>query len=353
VQQGRVYAGVTQAATGQAITSLEKVNMAAPNVIHRSKSGKILKRGLIPTPRHKLAAATPHQIRGTTPAQVIVVPPKLSEWLNDQEGDCVTAEEAFAKAAYSVMNKLPELFIQDATVQAFCNKYGFANGAMLPDVMDKMISDGFQQDGQTYKDGPYAAVDYSNEPVLQNALSLGPVKIGIDANALPSGAGNSQGWSANGGSPGQYSSEDHCVALCGYGPSAALFSALGAQMPGNFPTNGYLLYTWSTIGVVDHDWIMSTCGEAWLRNPTTPGVVPVPPPPPPPPPPGPGPGGTMTLAEDTKAGTYALTSPTPPVRPDIMSELASLDLRTLLLLLIQILQSLLQVPPQPQSAGKP
>lgn len=246
---------------------------------HKSKTGKILKRGAKPTPRHKLCAAAPHRIRGTTPPQTIVVPSFLEMWLNDQDGDCVTAEEAFAKAAYSVMMGKPETKITDATVLAFCNKYNVLNGADLAQVMDAMISDGFQQD-QGYKDGPYNSIDYSNEPALQNAISLGPVKIGIDANALPSGAGNANGWFASGGTPGQFNNEDHCVSLCGYGPSSALFQALGVTVPpSGFPAAGYLLYTWSTIGVVDHPWIMSTVGEAWIRQPTTPGVGPIPPPP--------------------------------------------------------------------------
>jgi hypothetical protein len=45
-------------------------------------------------------------------------------------------------------------------------------------------------------------------------------------------------------------------------------------MPAGAPANGY--YTWSTIGVVDHAWIMSTCVEAWTRQPTTVGVPPLP-----------------------------------------------------------------------------
>jgi hypothetical protein len=245
------------------------------------------KRGAIPTPRYKLAAAVPHKIRGTTPTQVIVVPSFLEMWLNDQDGDCVTAEEAAAKAVYSVFCGQPETKITDATVLAFCNKYDFLNGANLTDVMDKMISDGFQQDSG-YKDGPYTSVDFSNEAALQNAISKGQVKIGIDADALPSGAGNGNGWYATGGSPGQFTNEDHCVGLPGFGPAAAVFSALGVpSVPSGFTGTAYMLYTWGGIGVVDHAWIMSTCGEAWLRSPTTVGISPIPPTPVPPVPPTP------------------------------------------------------------------
>lgn len=256
-------------------------------------------RGARPTPRHKLAAATPHIPLRAVPTQVAYVPKKLSFWLNNQDGDCVTAEEAFNKDVAGI-------FIQDSTVQTWASQYGFMNGAMLTDVMDQMAKQGFLQDGDVYGDGPYTSVDYSNEAVLQSALSIAPVKIGIDANALPSGAGNNQGWSAFGGRPGQYSNEDHCVALAGYGPADWLYQQLGVPLPAGVDATKtcYLLFTWSTIGVVDHDWIMSTCGEAWLRNPST--VVNQEPPPPPPPAPHHGPCGLLRSVLRLAVGLNAL-----------------------------------------------
>ena len=47
-------------------------------------------------------------MRRKAPAQFAYVPKQLSMWGNDQYGDCVSAEEAFAKACYS-----PEIFIDD------------------------------------------------------------------------------------------------------------------------------------------------------------------------------------------------------------------------------------------------
>jgi hypothetical protein len=204
-------------------------------------------------------------------------------WGNDQYGDCVSAEEAFAKACYN-----PEIFLSASVVVAWAQRYGFRDGANLTDVMDQMIKQGFPGAGnQLYDDGPYSAVDYSNEVVLQSALDSGPVKIGIDSSALPQGAGNQQGWVAVGGRPHQFQNEDHCVALAGYGSAQWLFQQLNVTLPSNAgitpTTPGYLLFTWSTIGFVDHAWIMSTVGEAWLRNPTTVGVPPLPGPTPPPP----------------------------------------------------------------------
>lgn len=238
-------------------------------------------RGAIPSSRHKLLAAEPHKLRDTIPAQVAYVPPKLSYWGNNQYGDCVTAEEAFNKDVSGV-------FVSDSIVEGWASKHGFLNGAMLTDVMDSMAKSGFSQNSHVYGDGGYKSVDYSNEAILQSALSVAPVKIGIDANALPSTAGGTNGWHALGGSEGQFSNTDHCVALAGYGPSAWLFAQLGVAVPAGIDPAKicYLLFTWSSIGVVDHDWIMSTVSEAWLRNPST--VVdgsPIPNPGPPVPPP--------------------------------------------------------------------
>jgi hypothetical protein len=246
-------------------------------------------RGAKPTPRHKLLSAAQFRPVKKAPAAFAVVPPQLSMWDNDVDGDCVTAEEAFAKAAWAVMNGYPELFVPDAEVVRWATKYGFLNGADLTSVMDQMAKDGFTVNGTNYHDGPYQSVDYSNEAVLQAAIAQGPVKIGIDANALPSGAGNQQGWFVTGGTPGQFPNEDHCVALCGYGPAQWLYQQLGVPLPAglNPSATGYLLFTWSTIGFVDHAWIMSTVGEAWVRVPTTPeqpNPTPVPPTPVPVPP---------------------------------------------------------------------
>ena len=87
----------------------------------------------------------PVRIVGPTPAQFIVIPAKLSMWLNDVDGDCVTAEEAFAKACDS-----PEIFITDDTVQAWATKNGVLDGAELTQVLDIMLNAGFPQDGNLY-----------------------------------------------------------------------------------------------------------------------------------------------------------------------------------------------------------
>jgi hypothetical protein len=233
------------------------------------------KRGARPSPAHKIKAAPKFRAGGRA-AEFCIVPARLDMWGNDQYGDCVTAEEAFAKACHE-----PEIFIDANTVISWARSNGYLNGADLTSVMDSMIQSGFAVGSQKYNDGRYSSVNYRDENVLQTAIAVGPVKIAIDANALPNGAGNDQGWYALGG--GNYPNTDHSVALCGYGSAQFLYSKLGVPLPSGLSatTTGYLLYTWSTIGFVDHPWLLGTCTEAWVRQPTTVGVPPLPDPVPP------------------------------------------------------------------------
>lgn len=232
--------------------------------------------GMIPTPRYRLLAAAPFRAPITIPAQIANVPSKLDVWGNSTYGDCVTAEEAFAKACY-----LPaEIFIDAATVVDWARKNGFLNGAMLPDVMNAMAVHGFVVGSQEYRDGPYAGVNYADIPTLQAAITPGnPVKIGIASSCLPSGAGNQSGWYDL--SKGRGGSADHCVSLSSYGQAGFLFDALKVSLPSGVSasTDGFLLYTWATQGFVTHDWIMGACSEAWARKPSTVGVPPLPVPP--------------------------------------------------------------------------
>lgn len=240
-------------------------------------------RGARPSPRHALCAATPFRPARAALPQVAYVPKQLSFWGNQTDGDCVTAEEFFAKDATGY-------FLPESLAIAWASAHGVLNGAALDQVLDWMVNDGPVVGNQHYNDGPKQSVDYSNEAVLQAAIDQGPVKIAIDANALPQNAGPPNGWYATGSK--QYPNTDHCVSIAGHGPTNWLYQQLNMPMPGGLPPVGYLLFTWSSIGFVDHAWIMGTCVEAWVRNPTTVGIPPLgPTPPPPPPPPGPTPTG--------------------------------------------------------------
>ncbi len=263
-------------------------------------------RGARPSPPHILLAARPHQVVTAAPPQFAVVPKKLSMWKNNEYGCCVTSEEAFAKAWWSVRCGLPELLIPDAEVMRWADTGGFLNGADLVSVMDAMIHKGFLVNGVTYGDGRYGGVDYSNEMVLQNAIFTGPVKIAIDADALPSSAGNQQGWYDVSGT--RYTNTDHCVGLSGYGRADYLFQQLGVALPAGLAasTPGYLLFTWSSLGFVTHPWLMGTCVESWVRNPTTPGQSP-PAPPTPPKPPAPPPSPDPTIHSTRRELLVGLT----------------------------------------------
>jgi hypothetical protein len=223
-------------------------------------------RGAIPSPRHKLAAATPHLIIGATPANFIRIPKKLSMWLNDVDGDCVTAEEAFAKACHS-----PELFITPAVVQTWATAHGVLNGAVISDVLEWMQTGGFQEAGCNFNDGPSVSVDWTNVAVLQNAIYHGPVKIGVAATQLQNVVPNppTNGWIATGFE--KDTNEDHCTSLTGFGSFAWLAQQLGAKLPTgvNGATPGYALFTWSSIGIIDQPSLLAICAEAWLRTPTT------------------------------------------------------------------------------------
>ena len=101
----------------------------------------IMKRGAIPSPRFQLAAAMPHIALPTVPPNHLYFPKKLSVWHNDLHGDCVTAEEAFAKACHN-----PEIFITDSEVEKWAKAHGWYEGANLIDALTAMQTKGFSQD---------------------------------------------------------------------------------------------------------------------------------------------------------------------------------------------------------------
>lgn len=222
-------------------------------------------------------AAVYHSVE-VAPTQIITIPKRISYWGNNQFGICVTSEMCYAFADYSTFVGVDEVFVTEATCISWATQHGVRDGADLLQVIQMMQRDGIKDESGTLrKCGTPSTVDYSSESLLQNAIAVGPVSIAIDANALPSGAGNKSGWIALSGS--RHPNTDHCVSLCGYGKLKDLCDALGISVPSGVDPNKvcYLLFTWNTIGIVSHEWIMGTCVEAWLRTPTIIGLAPPPP----------------------------------------------------------------------------
>jgi hypothetical protein len=206
-------------------------------------------------------------------------PVQTSSWNNYVYGDCVSAEEAFAKATAA-----PQTFIPEATVVAWASAHGYLNGAGLTAVMTTMQTDGFPLNNKTYDDGPYNSVNWANAPILQSAIySHGPVKIGVGAEYFQS-AGPGQhgvvtpgtsGWAMCNYPRTSAPEEDHCVSLCGYGTLAELVGLfqqhkVTVHAPQGMPTGlCYAMFTWNSIGIIDQQSMLHMTHEAWIRSPVT------------------------------------------------------------------------------------
>src|SRR4051794_27438953 len=224
-------------------------------------------RGAIPSHRSMLAAAMPHVADVAAPETFLKKPQQISMWGNDVHGDCVTAEEAFAKACSD-----PEIFISDDDVIAWATSHGVLEGASPADVLTWMQTDGFADDSVVYDDGPHFSVNWTDRGTLRSAISRGPVKIGVAADQIErvwKAAGGTSGWLATGLQADP--NEDHCVSLCGYGPISWLAEQLGVEVPpdvdGTKPA--YAMFTWNSIGIIDEPSMIAVTHEAWLRQPTT------------------------------------------------------------------------------------
>jgi len=225
------------------------------------------RRGAIPSLRHALAAASPYAAIAGAPPNYIVIPQQISMWGNDVHGDCVTAEEAFAKACNN-----PEIFISDASVISWATRHNVLEGAYLSDVLTWMENDGFPDTSLVYDDGAHFSVNWADAAVLTSAIYEGPVKLGIAADQLETA------WHSTGGHSGWFgtgwhadNNEDHCVALCGYGTISWLAQQLNVAVPSSVNGNqqGYAMFTWDSIGIIDVSSMIAVTQEAWIRRPTT------------------------------------------------------------------------------------
>ena len=237
---------------------------------------KRLPRGAIPSPRYELAAAMPHvpDPKISVPASFLMWPVQMSSWNNYVYGDCVSAEEAFAKATAA-----PQTFIPEATVVSWATAHGVLNGATLTGVLTTMQTAGFPLNNKTYDDGPFNAVNWNIPAILQSAIySHGPVKIGVGAEDFQSNphglvTPGTSGWAMYNYPKSQ--PEDHCTSLCGYGTLAqlvALFKQHGVTVhpPSGMPTTlCYAMFSWNSIGIIDAQSMGNMTYEAWIRIPVT------------------------------------------------------------------------------------
>ena len=237
--------------------------------------------GAVASPRHLLAAAVPF-VAVTYPPNFVRIPAKLSYWGNDWYGSCVSTEEAWAKDCDG-------LWVTESDLISWASKYGYLNGANLTEVMDTMFDAGLPSDNKVYTDGHYNSVDWEDYPTLCSAIFQGPVKIGVAHGQIQDASGNSNGWWLTKAS--KNCNIDHCVGLGGYGTAAWLADQFKVSVPSGVDPNTpcVAMFTWNTIGIVTHSALIAVTGEAWLRNPTTPGVSPPNPSPEPGPIPCPGP----------------------------------------------------------------
>jgi hypothetical protein len=203
----------------------------------------------------------------------------MSSWNNYVYGDCVSAEEAFAKAAAA-----PQTFIPEDKVVDWAEQHGYINGATLTAVMTTMQTQGFPLNNKTYNDGPFNSVNWVDAAILASAIfSHGPVKIGVAADYFQSPAPSQQGVVTPGSSgwtmynyPITHSvQEDHCVSLCGYGSLDNLVTEFQSHNVTVKPPSGmpkdlcYAMFTWNSIGIVDQQSMLNMTHEAWIRNPVT------------------------------------------------------------------------------------
>ncbi len=243
-------------------------------------------------------------------------------WGNDVYGDCVTAEEFFKMAAWSVMQGYPETLFSYNQAVTWATQYGYLNGATITGPMQTMAQHGASLP-PTYNDGPYQSVDWTDYATLCAAIYHGgSVKLGVDGDPLESIVGSTSGWFASSMSGSQ---EDHCIGACGFGTVQECYGILGVPMPAAATAyasqNAVILFTWNTLGVAVYMAAMvPITGEAWVR---IPGTVQQPAPSPTPTPTPPAPTPTPSPTPPPSPTPTPTPSPTPPLVYDIGIEYGS------------------------------
>lgn len=249
---------------------------------------------------HRLLMTTPFRLIRRTglnaaPAAMAWLVAVLSYWLNNIDGDCVTAESCANAATVN-----DDFIISDAAVLAFAGKYGLLHGADLNQVNQLMQFPGLADGPALFTEGPMAAVDWRNWEELTAALfELAPgggmLKIAIDATELERAANDSTPFNFAFGFRG-VKEVDHCTGLAGYGTVQALLAVLNklyassVALPAGIDPNApaLIMFSWKRYFLIDWASLkkaMQTGGECYIRHPSsTMGTIAPPAPPPPKPP---------------------------------------------------------------------
>lgn len=232
-------------------------------------------RGARPSPAWKILAVPTHQAKAT-PATFLAIPKTLSYWGNDVDGDCVTAEEMFAKSAWASYVGGPEISISYNSALGWAQQNGFTDGASLTDVMDVMASKGIAINGVVYTDGPYSSVNWASDATLRSAIFTGPVKLGVAADQLENVVNDTNGWILHDAK--RDPNEDHCIGLSSFGTLSQLCTAMKVAVPAgaNATEPSYGAFTWDTYGIITQSSLIAITSEAYVRNPTTPQQTPAP-----------------------------------------------------------------------------
>ncbi|MEM6479591.1 MAG: hypothetical protein AAF647_11170, partial [Pseudomonadota bacterium] len=199
--------------------------------------------GAEPTPDHiaeQIEPFDPTQF-SVPPACAFHWPDGIESWKNFAFGDCVTAEEAFAKAAdINVGNRF---VLTNETVVGRAYLSDALNSKWLTDTLGELQKNGFRSGGYEYRNGTFTYIQRQGDtldiPTLQTAIAnKGPVKIAMSAGTFGEGTGSvtygENGWLIFGGPSGK--PYNHCVSICGYGSYdylKAQFQAQGVTLADN------------------------------------------------------------------------------------------------------------------------
>ena len=278
-----------------------------------------LPRGLVKsTPERRLKVAKAPKIRDlAAPENFITICTAYNIDGNDQYGICVSAEESNHFRAWSTAMGYPMVVIPTANVISWARRYGYLNGAMLPDVMDELKINGMTDaKGVVYKLKDYFSVDYTSQDAVKTGIfQYKTLNIAIDAGCLDAGFSSTNGWTVIKAVRG--SSLNHCVGLHGYGSLAWLCSQFKVAVPSGVDSTQFcvVLYTWGSVGIVSWPALqaMMPDSEAYGREPGAVASVPFPTPNPP----GPQPA-IPTVADSTrtpKISNRARAAARPPLTP--------------------------------------